>query len=368
MRSFVLGGAILIATFVPLRLAAQSYPAPSRSAAPSTAEQEAALRAGAALHDQGKYAEAIAKYEAVLKENPANATALYELAFSYAESGDHRRSLETARRGAEFKTPQLSLFYDLIASALDSMGQPQEAIAAYRKGIEYAPAAANLYYNMAVTYFESLKNPDEARRALEKAVALEPTNADAELMLGRIFEAGGYRTPAFFALAKFLLIRPAGADTLEGYGAWRKVLRAGMDPVRGMVPADGAMQNVPQRPSRTDEGNFADIDRQLAASHLAALDAMDKGKPEIQALVAQVDSVLGAVASRSAAAERSTFVWTNYAPYFIALKQKNYVEPFVYWVSQRAPVPGVREWLEANEGRVREFLNWTLQFKWPAGS
>jgi hypothetical protein len=47
------------------------------------------------------------------------------------------------------------------------------------------------------------------------------------------------------------------------------------------------------------------------------------------------------------------------------LKRKNYVEPFVYWVSQRAPVPGVREWLEANQPRVREYLQWTLQYKWP---
>jgi len=363
MRSFVPALAALAVLLCVAPAAGQGYPPPTRGAAPSTADQEAALRAGTALHDQGKYDEAIARYQQVLEQNPGNMTALYELAFTYAARDDHQKALETARRGIVYKSPQLPLFYDLIASSLDSMGQPAQAIEAYKKGVEYVPRAANLYYNMAVTYFESLKKPDEARHALEKAVAIEPTNADTELLLGQIFESTGYRTPAFFALSKFLIIRPAGQDTLQGYGVWRRLLRAGMEPVRGTARGSAAAA-APGPPAKADEGNFADVDRQFALSQVATQDAMDKGRSEIEALVAQIDSILARIAAHQPRDDRS-FVWTHYAPYFIELKEKNFVQPFVYWISQRAPVAGVREWLEANQAKLREYLDWTLQYKWP---
>jgi tetratricopeptide (TPR) repeat protein len=364
MRSFVLAAAVFAAFLYALPAAGQTYPPPTRSAAPSTAEQDQALRAGAALHDQGKFDEAIARYQQVLAQNPANMTALYELAFSYSARDDYQKALDTARRGIVFKSEQLPLFYDLIGSSLDSMGRPAQAIEAYKKGVEYVPRAANLYYNMAVTYYESLKNPDEARRALEKAIGIEPTNADTELLLGQIFESTGYRTPAFFALSKFLIIRPSGEGTLQGYGVWRRLLRAGMEAVRGTARGSAAAPAA-QPAGKSDEGNFADIDRQFALSQVAAQAAMDQGRSEIDALVAQVDSILSRIAAHQPRDDRSSFVWTHYAPYFIELKEKNFVQPFVYWISQRAPVPGVREWLEANQGRVREYLDWTRQYTWP---
>ena len=52
-------------------------------------------------------------------------------------------------------------------------------------------------------------------------------------------------------------------------------------------------------------------------------------------------------------------------PFFAALKQKNYVEPFVYWACARAPVQGVREWLKAHDAQVKEFRKWAAEYKFP---
>jgi tetratricopeptide (TPR) repeat protein len=51
------------------------------------------LRKGAELHDQQKYAEAIAVYKNLLLRDPNNAQALYEMAYSYAAS--HSPTLKT---------------------------------------------------------------------------------------------------------------------------------------------------------------------------------------------------------------------------------------------------------------------------------
>ena len=47
------------------------------------------------------------------------------------------------------------------------------------------------------------------------------------------------------------------------------------------------------------------------------------------------------------------------------LREQGYVEPFVYWASQRGPVPGVKEWLGAHQDRVRAFVEWATNYSWP---
>src|SRR5215471_2897630 len=122
-------------------LAAQSGP-PTRTAAPSTPAETATIEAAIKLHDAGKYDEAIAKYEELLKLSPANMTALYELAYSFAANKDYEKSLAAATRGTEYQSPELPLFFDLIAGAYDSLGEPQKAIDAYKKGIQIVPDAS----------------------------------------------------------------------------------------------------------------------------------------------------------------------------------------------------------------------------------
>jgi tetratricopeptide (TPR) repeat protein len=331
---------------------AQQNPPPTRTPTASTASQELALNAAIDLHDQGKYDEAIARYQDVLKESPDNVFALFELAFSHAAKKDYQKSLEVAQKGTEYKSDLLAMFYDLMGTTLDSMGEPTRAITAYKRGIELAPDDSSLFYNMAVTYQESLKDADQARQALKSAVAINPAHAEAHRFLGQLFQAGGYRAPAFLAIARFLIIRDAPArGALQAYGLWRAVLRGNLDaPPAGMT--------------KSDEGDFSAFERLFDTSHAAAMKEQEAGKTEIQALVRQLDVLLTQLGTPDQATTRSTFVGTHYVPFFIELKQKNFVEPFAYWVSQRTPVPGVPEWLNANPERVRDFLNWAEKYSW----
>src|SRR3954470_14811668 len=129
--------------------------APSRVPSKSTPEQEAIIRAGIELHDKGEYDAAITKYQQVLAQSPSDVTAMFEIAFSYLSKRDFDKSFETAKKGAEFKSELLPIFYDLMASPRNSKGQPQPAVDMYKRGITLAPDASQLYYNMAVTYRES---------------------------------------------------------------------------------------------------------------------------------------------------------------------------------------------------------------------
>jgi tetratricopeptide (TPR) repeat protein len=346
-------------------VAAQSGP-PTRTAAPSTPAETATIEAGIKLHDAGKYDEAIAKYEEVLKLSPANMTALYELAYSFAANKEYEKSLAAATRGTEYQSDELPLFYDLVGGAYDSLGEAQKAIEAYKKGIQIVPDASMLYYNMGVTYLESLKNPDEARRALEKAVALDPRQSEFHLMLGQVFQSNGYATPALLAFSTYLIQDPTGARALSAYGFWRALLRGGLE-MGQSAPASGQMRTAPSspdaKPAKTDEGDFREFEAAVARSQQAVIAEMDRGAEELPPFVAQVKQLMGLLASRPL--DRTTFAGSFYLPFFAELNAKNFVEPFMYWSMQRAPVSGVRDWLTTHQTEVREFVAWSRGYSWP---
>ena len=77
----------------PIVAAAQSSGPPTRTSTASTSAETATIEAGIKLHDAGKFEEAIARYEEVLKLSPANMTALYELAYSFAANKEYEKSL-----------------------------------------------------------------------------------------------------------------------------------------------------------------------------------------------------------------------------------------------------------------------------------
>ena len=51
--------------------------------------------------------------------------------------------MEIAREGAQFKSELLPMFYDLMASSLDSKGQPLQAVEVYKQGIAVVPNASS---------------------------------------------------------------------------------------------------------------------------------------------------------------------------------------------------------------------------------
>jgi hypothetical protein len=207
--------------------------------------------------------------------------------------------------------------------------------------------------NMAVTYMESLKNNEEAMFSLKKAVAVDPTQPEAQLLLGQLFYSANYPTPALLVFGRYLIMQPAGSQSLQAYGLWRAILRGEINPGAASVPP------------KIEEGDFSSLDALIVTSHATFTTEMDAGKKETEALVNQLNAILTPLGADSPSFDGSTFVGRFHAPYFAELKRNNYVEPFVYWVSQRAPVPGVREWIDANEDRVREFLNWSAKYAWP---
>jgi tetratricopeptide (TPR) repeat protein len=355
----VLSTALLLALFA-VQSAAQQLPDPKLTPTPSTEQQTRLVREGVGLHDKGDYDGAIRKYEEVLAENPDNTLALYEMAYSYSAKKDYKRSVEVASRGAQYKSEQLAGFYLIIGSMLDVMGETQKAIDAFKKGVKLFPEDALLHFNLAIAYRNANKL-DEAKKSLKAALVHNPQHGSSHLVLASIFFNTGYRTPALFAAARFLTLEPSSDRSAPALRILTEVLRGGASPGKNPNEINISIDLNPKK----DEGDFSSIDLVLGLSGALGQTEKDKGKSEAQLLVDQMETFLAILGEQTAKKNQSTFVYQYYVPYFVEMKQRGHVEAFVYNALQSSGMPGVKDWVSANSGRVMQFLVWSKGYRWP---
>ncbi|HUK90196.1 MAG TPA: tetratricopeptide repeat protein [Blastocatellia bacterium] len=303
----------------------------------------------------------IAKYQEVLAEDPNDAWAIYELAFTYSAMKDYRKSLETAYQGVEYKYNERSRFFVLIGNDLDQLGEHEGAIRAYRAGLEAFPDNAELYYNLAVTYLV-INKPEDAEKCLKDAAQADPNHHSSQLVLGMLYEKGGYRIPSLLAFCRFLILEP---DSQRSASAVKKI--------RGIVLSGASIGDNPKNvtitvdPSgKTDEGDFNPISMALSLLASSRFLPENKGKTEIELAVDTFGSLFAILSESKGRAKQSAFAWNYYRPYFADLKARGYVEPFCYYIFQSTKSAEISDWLRKNDGKVNDFLAWSKSYRWSA--
>jgi tetratricopeptide (TPR) repeat protein len=334
---------------------------PTRQAPPVPPAESPILREAIALYDQGKYDEALARYEQLLQANPENVAGMYEMAQTLQQKKEYQKAVDLAAKGTQYSSPALPQLYALIGNILDGLREPEKAIEVYKKGIALnTPNVGTLYLNMGVTYEMSLRDVGTAKTIFKQGALADPNYAGNHLQLAGIYGAQGLKTPVFLAFTRFLVLEPGSARTVIAYNGWRSMLDS--KPTAAPPPGHPLYDYVTSG-KQTSEGDMTHLDAALASSKTAATTAL--GKSQIQMLVDQVDTLFGMYATMDPGAAKDTFLWKYYIPYAVEMKKQGYVEPFVYFANQRTNIPGVREWLTANSARVNTFLLWSRTYSWP---
>ena len=332
---------------------------PKLDPTPSTGQQVLLIEEGVAQHDRGNYDAAIKLYEEALAQNPNNVEALYELSFSYSLKKDYRKSLEVAYRGAQYRSDLLGRFYMQIGNNLDNLGEPKKSVEVYKASIKLMPKMALLQYNLAVTY-RNMGKLDDARKVVKHAITLDPNHPGSHAVLSGLWHEGGYRTPALLAACRFLVLEPRSDRATAALRIVKEATGAGVT-----TGANNQINIFMDTSAKKDEGDFGSIDLILALGKAASLTEKDKGKTQIQLLVEQFETFFAIMFEQSDKADRSKFTWKVYVPYFAEMKQKNYVEPFVYYITQSDGNEETLKWLAGNKARVGDFLAWSRLYKWP---
>lgn len=333
---------------------------PKREPAGSTEAHAAVIREGIALHDRGEYDAAIAKYESVLAESPDDVLALYELAFTLFTKKDYQKALDTAYRGAEYKSDYLGRFYDLIGSCLDDLGRSTEAVSFYNSAAKILPNEGMLHFNLAITYLR-LKQPGDARKSLKAAAAASPSFPSTHYVLAMTLYNDDYKVPALLCALRYLTLDPSSKRAANALEVATQVLQGGVS--SGKNPNE---INITVNPDiKTDEGDFGAAELIIGLAKAAGSTEKNKNKSEAELLVDQIETIVSVLSELDSKKNKSSFFYKYYVPYFVAMKKQDLIEPFVYYIFQKSGIPGITEWLEVHDDRVQAFKTWSDRYPWP---
>jgi Flp pilus assembly protein TadD len=112
----------------------------------------------------GRYAQAVERYQAVLKQQPQNALVLNNLAWAAYQLKD-KRAREYAEKASELK-PDDPVILDTLGWLLVEAGQNDRGVELLQRAVTLAPEAAETRYHLAQALVRSGKL-SQARRELE---------------------------------------------------------------------------------------------------------------------------------------------------------------------------------------------------------
>jgi tetratricopeptide (TPR) repeat protein len=339
---------------------AQTIAKPTLTPKDLTPEQKQLVEEGIKLHDNKDYDAAIRKYEQVLAANPDAAFAMYELAMSQYTKGDKVKAMETSVKGSKYVSPELPLFYMTIASVIDDVGKPDEAVKIYKDAIKIlkddkglSKYLANVYFNLGVTYVRQNKYL-EGRQTLKEAADHDPRYASPHFLLSELFAGSKYKIPAFLAASRFISLEYNTTRTARAAQTVKSTLQP--------APKDEKTGNVQiflNMDAPKDEGDFTMFDLFLGTM-MNIQGEKDKNKPLEEIFADSIDSVIGLAAEDKKL--RSTFVGRHYIPFLAEMKQKGYSRSFSYIVLLKTGNQNAAKWLAANNTKTAEFLAWAKAY------
>jgi tetratricopeptide (TPR) repeat protein len=315
--------------------------------------QKKLIAEGVMLHDQGKYDAALAKYREVLAANPRNTEAFYEMTYTLSVKKDWKPCYEMAEGALAADSPYKALFYTTAGNCRDGAGEADKAIALYERGLREFPKESGLTYNLGIAYI-GRREMAKAREMLERTVTLRPDYQSANFALAKVYEDAGQRVPALLAYLRYLSLDSGSERAKAAAEAVRALLKQG-------VSAEGSGKVTITIPKQAAGSDLSVMDLTLSLAAAANQLPENKGKPEIQLLADQLDTVLAIADESKFEDQKDCFACRHYLPFFLDLKKQNLVEPFTYVALSSLSLPGTADWLDskANSAKMEALGRWS---------
>jgi len=306
------------------------------------------IKEGVQLNDQGKYAEAIAKYNEALKLDPENAQANYEMGFTLVQSGKGNDGVPYVEKAIE-KSNSLQLkaaCYDMLGSIYDNDHQTQKAIEAYKNGIQVNPKYQRLYYNLGLTYFRNKQFAEAEANAIE-AIKLDPKHASSLRMYALLTFHQNKRINALIGFCSFLLLNPQGPQAAEAFGNIQHILQGGV-----LKDASGKNTIV-----LSPKGNQANEAMNLAIS-MAVLTGQNKKLSGMELLEYELKSIFTIAGETIEKKTDKDFYDKFFVDYFYKLAKSDNMPAFTRLVSLSANKDANTKWLSEHDDQVKALDHW----------
>jgi tetratricopeptide (TPR) repeat protein len=330
---------------------------PSQSKAPGqvSALNKSMLHDGIKANDKGDYPGAVKIYQEILKDNPDNIEALYELAYTYFTSKDYKKGLEGSLKGLEYQSNLECAFYSIAGNCLDELKRTEDAIYVYKKGINSCPDQYINYYNIALSYYRFGKKED-AEKYLISGIKVNPAHTSSLMLLGSIYMEQGKQIPSLLLFCRFLSLEPntgrsetvlKGIDNIMGWGIEKKDSKNVSITISGFGKPDSPYSML----------------EMLLKLKQASIDAEENKNKSVVQFRAEVLESLISMINEIKERKQSDFTADYLFPYYISLRDSEFQKTFAYYIMQSSGKPEVKTWLAANSRKVEEFKAWNEAYK-----
>jgi len=164
------------------------------------------LRQAVQLHEGGRFEEAKALYQKLLRKNPRDPDALHLLGVLASQEGRLEASLASIQE-ALAQRPRFPAALSNLGNTLRALGRLEEAITRYRQAIALQPSFLDAHLNLG-NALHDLGRFGEAIQCYERALALDPGLPEAHGNLGHSLRALGDLEGAAACYRRAIALRP----------------------------------------------------------------------------------------------------------------------------------------------------------------
>ncbi|MEX0968404.1 MAG: tetratricopeptide repeat protein [Bacteroidia bacterium] len=328
------------------------------------------VREGISLHDQGKYDEALVKYEEALKLEENDYTALSEIAITQFMKGDYEGAIATCQKVLRLYPEKKTLanVYVTYGSALDLLGRPDEAIKAYSQGMEKFPDVYLLPFNKGITEFRQ-KEFEACMESFERAITINPDHASSHRTLAIAAAIRDMRIPAILASLRFLALEPQSTRSAES-------LEMLMDLMGGNVKKSGRKEiTISLNTMTVSSDSTVKVPNDFSSVEIGMylIEALDQTKEfkkigkklgeggrfsrKLEMLISFLDEQQK---------DNTGFFWEHYVPYLADMKKAGHAEAYSMMIfsSNNASDKKTKKWVEKNPLAISKFLHWNKTYSW----
>lgn len=318
------------------------------------------VKEGMALHDKGDYEGAIAKYDRALILDPNDFEANYEKSSSCLYAGKFDESIALSKFLLEHYSnyPPVKGVYVNLGSAYDDKGNADSAILIYSEGIQKFPGFYLLYFNKGLTLARQ-KEWDNADVNFQKALEIKPDHPGS-LFYTALLQEQTNKVAALMSGLVFLAVEPEGKRAKNMYEyVWNQFA--------SFAQQDGKKPNtinitVDDLGRKDKENNFSTVKMMLGLTVASALTDTVKAKTNVDKLSLYVQMMTSALSTGQK--DGKGMFWQTYAPFFIAMKEKNLVNVFAHIASITSGDEANIKWISENQEAFRDFFEWVDKYEW----
>ncbi|OKS84949.1 tetratricopeptide repeat protein [Mucilaginibacter polytrichastri] len=305
------------------------------------------IKQGVALHNEGKYAEAIDKFNEALKADPENGYANYEVAFSLYASKKPNDAIPHLEKATKSTNAELSVAaYALLASIYDESNQAKKAIETYNLALKINPNYPQIYYNLGIAYFRNQQYAEAESSAIE-AIKHNPKSASNQRLYALVTLHQNKRANALLALCSFILLEPTGQRAAEAYANIGHIMQGGT-----FKDNNG---NTTIAVSLNDQKEMGALNLGIS---LVVQAGQAKNLTGLNLLEYELKSIFELAGQLAEKKTDKTFFDKFYADYFYKLSQTSYMPALTHTVALTDTKADNAKWAKENTAQISGLAQW----------